>query len=85
MALGLALVIVNLICYFLVGIIGPENMAPLFNSFAHGVDITPIISQSTMSFGYVCLGFLELFIIGSVTGWLIGWAYNAFTKEKAVS
>ena len=73
-ALGLVFAIVSLICAILVYVF-PNAMLSLANNIFHGIDITQI-AQTSLSWGSVVVGIVEVFVIGFVGGWLFGVVYN---------
>ena len=77
-ALGIVFAIVSLICAILFAII-PEFISGLGNNLFHGLDLTQM-TKSSISWGGVIIGVIEVFIIGFVGGWLFGVIYNAMNK-----
>ncbi|HLC54181.1 MAG TPA: DUF5676 family membrane protein [Candidatus Nanoarchaeia archaeon] len=77
-ALGIVFAIVSLICAILFSII-PEFILGLGNNLFHGLDLTQM-TKSSISWGGVIIGVIEVFIIGFVGGWLFGVIYNAMNK-----
>jgi hypothetical protein len=52
-----------------------EVVVSFFNSLLHGFDISPII-RTSMSWGEMIIGFIEVFILGWLIGATVASIYN---------
>ncbi len=62
-------------------LIMPQQLITLAQYMFHGIDITKI-SGSSMSFGSVILGFIEVLILSYIVGWLYVIVYNKVIQQK---
>ena len=74
-AFSLAIVsgIISVVCALLIAI-APQATTKLFGAIFHGIDLTKIASQITLT-GAI-LGTVEVIIIGLIAGWLFAVVYN---------
>jgi len=75
---GISLAVVSAILYIacaLLVAIAPEFTTNLFSNIFHGIDITQIITTS-ISFGSIVIGLIEIIIYAYIAGALFAWVYN---------
>ena len=79
-ATAITLAVLNTVCAAAVAI-WPDGVVAFFNSFAHGLDLTPLKSTQPFSlFGFVC-GLAGLALIGFASGAIFAFAYNSVKSE----
>ena len=70
--------VLSLLCAAII-MIWPGSLKYLGAIF-HGIDMTAI-AKTDVSFGSVILGFVEVVIIGAITGAVFAWLYNYFSEK----
>jgi hypothetical protein len=75
MAWGVTFAILYLGCVLVMYAIGREGTILFFNSLLHGIDVTSII-KIQMPWWEMGMGFVEVFIVGWLTGATIASIYN---------
>ena len=75
LSLGLTFLIVSLICLILIAIFPVGMMARGVNYMAHGIDISGIAMRS-FTFASVIIGFIEVFLLGAVIGYIFAVVHN---------
>ena len=79
-ATAITLAVLNTVCAAAVAI-WPDGAMAFFNSFAHGLDLTPLKSTQPFSlFWFVC-GLVELVLVGFASGAIFAYAYNSASSE----
>ena len=77
-AIGYALAsvagIVSLVCLLLV-LVAKEFAINFFGAIFHGIDLNQIVANK-ITIGSAILGFVEVIVIGFISGWLFGVIYN---------
>ncbi len=73
LASGLTVAIFSLVCALFI-ILAPSFTFNLANNIFHGIDITQI--EKDVSWGNILIGFVEIFVIGFIAGWLFALIYN---------
>ncbi|MBI2108099.1 hypothetical protein HYU10_04325 [Candidatus Woesearchaeota archaeon] len=80
LSLGLTFLIVSLICLILIAVFPIGMMARSVNYMAHGIDISGI-AMKTFTAGSVIIGFIEVFLLGAIIGYIFASVYN-WTQER---
>ncbi len=75
MAFGATFGILYLGCVLVMYAVGREVTILFFNSLLHGIDVTSII-RLNMPWWEMGMGFIEIFIVGWLTGATIASIYN---------
>jgi len=75
LALAITLVLLNSACAVLVGL-WPQQAIAFANTWAHGLDLTPLMSETPMTFARFMYGLVGLSVIGFVIGAVYAWLYN---------
>lgn len=79
-ATAATLAVLNAVCAVAVAV-WPDGVIAFFNSFAHGLDLTPLKSTQPFSlFRFVC-GLAGLVLVGIVSGAIFAFAYNSLNGE----
>lgn len=62
----------------------PDGTLALFNTWAHGVDLTLVKRPATKSLAASerVFGFVSIVVAGYLAGALYGWARNLFSERK---
>lgn len=68
-------------CMILMLTLGHDGTVTFFNSILHGFDTAPIVRME-VPLWEACLGVVETFILGWLTGALIAAVYNLGSKSK---
>jgi len=80
LAAAVTFAVLNTLCAVAIAI-WPDGVLAFFNSFAHGLDLTPLKSTQPFSlFRFVC-GLAGLAIVGFVSGAIFAWTYNLVARE----
>lgn len=80
LAVAVTLAVLNTVCAAAVAI-WPDGVVAFFNSFAHGLDLTPLKSTQPFSlFRFVC-GLAGLAVVGFVSGAMLAFTYNSVNSE----
>jgi len=74
LSVGIAGAVLSVLCALLIAL-APAFTIGVFGAIFHGIDISQI-ANTTISFGGVILGIIDVFIIGYIFGWLVGSLYN---------
>ena len=74
-ALAITLALLNSVCAVLVGL-WPQQAIAFANTWAHGLDLTPLMSDAPMTFARFAYGLIGLSVIGFVIGAVYAWLYN---------
>ena len=75
LALAITLVLLNSVCAVLVGL-WPQQAIGFANTWAHGLDLTSLMSDAPMTFARFIYGLVGLSVIGFVIGAVYAWLYN---------
>lgn len=79
-ATAATLAVINAVCAVAVAV-WPDGVIVFFNSFAHGLDLTPLKSTQPFSlFWFVC-GLAGLVLVGFASGAIFAFTYNSVTSE----
>ena len=75
LAVGLTFALLHLGCVIVILAVSRETAVTFFNSLLHGLDVTSIL-RTQMSAREMLYGFIQIFIIGWLTGATIASIYN---------
>ena len=75
LALAITLALLNSVCGVLVGL-WPQQAIVFANTWAHGLDLRPLMSDAPMTLARFAYGLIGLSIIGFVIGAVYAWLYN---------
>ena len=79
-AAGLTAALLYVGCAIVMISVGHDGTAKFFNSLLHGLDVSSIIRMN-IGFGEICIGIIETFIIGWLTGATVAAIYNSTLKS----
>lgn len=80
LATAVTLAVLNALCAAAVAI-WPDGVLAFFNSFAHGLDLSPLKSTQPFSlFRFIC-GLAGLVLVGFISGAIFAWTHNFVTRE----
>lgn len=80
LAIGLTATLLYSGCILVMATVGHNGTVTFFNSMLHGIDTTSIIRMS-VPFWEVCMGIIQVFIIGWLVGACIAATYNISSKS----
>ncbi|MEJ5962981.1 DUF5676 family membrane protein [Pedobacter immunditicola] len=81
LATGLTATLLYAGCILVMATVGHSGTVTFFNSIFHGIDTTSLIRMN-VPFWEVCMGIIQVFIIGWLVGACIAAIYNITSKTK---
>lgn len=79
LSFAITMVILYLLCALFV-YISPQAFLAFLNNWAHGMDLTMIVSPRPFTFTSFIIGLVSIFIASLVFGYLFSAIYNALSR-----